>query len=102
MSDEKLLELLVDIGYILKFDDFQEFVDGRRNYGDRWTRCWPKIATCENCQSQLELSPEDLNGKYISSMPFNNHGHYPGLETYLIAIIQCPDCETYFKYVSEG
>lgn len=41
MSNEKLnpftlIDLLVDIGEIWKFDDFQKFIDGRKNYGDNW------------------------------------------------------------------
>lgn len=102
MNNEKFLELLVDIGNIWNFDNFQEFVENRKKYGDKWTYNWPKIATCKNCQGEFELAPEDFNDRYFSSRSFESQTHYPTHEVHLIAIIQCPICISYFKYIASG
>ncbi len=95
-------ELLADfMGDIWESDNFQEFIDGRKSYGDKWCHNWPKTVTCENCQKQFELYPKDLNGSYFSGLPFVSKREFPWLATYLKAIIECPNCEIYFIYITK-
>ena len=102
-KNSHLLELLVNFGNVLKFDNFQEFVDGRLStYSDQWCYEWPKKAVCKNCSKKFELHPHDLDGAYISGYPFDTKSQFPRIDAYLKAIIECPHCKMLFEYISSS